>query len=353
MLTVLGVAYPLAPVGSAAGGGAEQVLAAIDAALVRQGHRSLVVACAGSRVAGTLLALPDMPASIDEAARVRAQAACRKGIMEALRRFPVDLVHLHGIDFAAYVPDGAVPTLVTLHLPISWYPRAALFLDHPNLRLNCVSAAQQSDCPKGMALRPHIPNGVAVPQLEPVRKGRFCMMLGRICPEKGYHLGLLAAHLAGAPAALCGPVHGYDAHRRYFEGEIIPRLDRERRWLGPVAGARKWCLLAAARCLLVPSLVPETSSLVAMEALACGTPVIAFPVGALGEIVAHGHTGFLVRTVEEMAEAIRHIDVISPERCRAEARRRFSAEAMTGRYLRLYEELGAARERPAMIRSEA
>ena len=84
----------------------------------------------------------------------------------------------------------------------------------------------------------------------------------------------------------------------------MPRLDRRRRFLGPLGFARKRRLLAAARCLLVPSLARETASLVAMEALACGTPVIAFPNGALAEVVEDGRTGFLVENTREMAAAI-------------------------------------------------
>ena len=107
--------------------------------------------------------------------------------------------------------------------------------------------------------------------------------------------------------------------------------------------ARKRRLLAAARCLLIPSLVPETSSLVAMEAMACGTPVIAFPSGALPEIVEHGRTGFIVDGPKEMAAAIRHAGRIDPEVCRQTARERFSADRMLRDYFAIYRGWPSAR----------
>jgi glycosyltransferase involved in cell wall biosynthesis len=340
MLTVLSVAYPFAPVGTDAAGGAEQVLHAIDRGLVRRGLRSLVIACEGSSTDGTLLPVNAPPASIDATAWARAHAACRSGIAAALARFPVDVIHMHGIDFNAYLPGGDVPVLATLHLPPSWYPVGSLPPDRPNIHFNCVSAAQQRSCPPGIDLEPAIPNGVPLPAFLPShRKRRFVLMLGRICAEKGFHLGLEAARLAGVPARLCGPVCGYEAHRRYFHEAIAPRVDRQRRFIGPVGAARKRRLLALARCLLVPSLAPETSSLVAMEAMACGTPVVAFPAGALKDVVRHGRTGYLVESVEEMARAIRAAGAISPALCRNEAQRRFAASTMVDRYVALYRKL--------------
>jgi glycosyltransferase involved in cell wall biosynthesis len=168
--------------------------------------------------------------------------------------------------------------------------------------------------------------------------------LGRICPEKGFHLALDAAIEAGTPLLLAGEIFRYQAHERYFWEEIQPRLNGStRRFLGPVGVARKRRLLAGARCLLVPSLVPETSSLVSMEALACGTPVVAFPSGALAEIVDHGRTGFLVKDFREMAEAIRAVGTIDPEECRRAARERFSSKRMLERYLEMYRQFAAMR----------
>jgi glycosyltransferase involved in cell wall biosynthesis len=174
-------------------------------------------------------------------------------------------------------------------------------------------------------------------------KRNFALMLGRICPEKGVHLALDAARLAGISLLIAGEVYDYEAHRRYFEEEVRPRLDRQRRFLGPIGFARKRRLLNAARCVLVPSLAPETSSLVAREAAASGTPVIAFPNGALAETVEHGRTGFLVEDVEAMAAAIRDAGALDPETCRRVARERFRADTMIAAYLDVYARLAARR----------
>jgi glycosyltransferase involved in cell wall biosynthesis len=171
------------------------------------------------------------------------------------------------------------------------------------------------------------------------------LALGRICPEKGFHLALDAARLAGAPLLIAGQLFPYEAHQRYFSEQIQPRLGRNAGFLGPIGFARKRRLLTAARCLLIPSLVAETSSLVAMEALACGCPVVAFPAGALPDLVEPGISGFLVSTIDEMAEAIALCDGLDRERCRAIARKRFSFNAMIESYFRLYRRLGSAGSR--------
>jgi glycosyltransferase involved in cell wall biosynthesis len=346
-LTILNVAFPFAPVGPDAVGGAEQILSHLDQALVRGGHRSIVVACAGSVTAGALVAVPRTAGAITEAARRLARGRHRAAIERALRRWPVDLVHMHGVDFCDYLPSPGLPLLATLHLPPEWYPPAAFSPARPNTFLHCVSAAQSARCPPGAFLLPAIPNGVPVEALTArhARRG-FALALGRICPEKGFHHALDAARRAGVPLLLAGEVFGYGAHETYFRREIVPRLDRWRRFIGPIGFARKRRLLSAARCLLIPSSAPETSSLVAMEALACGTPVVAFPAGALPEIVDHGRTGFIVEDEREMADAITAAARLDADVCRAAARARFSLEKMTSRYLALYRALARAPRAP-------
>jgi glycosyltransferase involved in cell wall biosynthesis len=345
-LTILSVAYPFAPVGPDAVGGAEQILAALDCALTEAGHRSLVIACPGSCIRGELIAC-DLPDGVfDEAARNRGHSAVRNTMAAVLRDHYVDLIHLHGIDFPAYLPPPGPPCLITLHLPPAWYPPEALTPQRPDTWLHAVSGSEHLACPPGPHLLPPIPNGVPVDALGAHRHARRCfaLTLGRVCPEKGQHLALEAAHRAGVRLLLAGEVFPYTAHQLYFRSEVAPRLDAWRRWIGPIGFTRKRRLLSAACCLLVPSLAAETASLVAMEALACGTPVIAFPAGALADVVEHGRTGFHVRDTDEMAAAIHRSGQIDPDTCRAVARERFSLQTMIDAYFSTYARLtsGAA-----------
>jgi glycosyltransferase involved in cell wall biosynthesis len=212
------------------------------------------------------------------------------------------------------------------------------------LWLNPVSRTQALTCPASSRLLDPIPNGVPVAALQRARHARrgFALMLARICPEKGVHLAIEAAKAAGAPLIVAGELFAYAEHRDYFAREVAPRLDRLRRFVGPVGFERKRRLLSAARCVLIPALADETSSLVAREAIACGAPVVAFRRGALPETVDDGETGFLVDDVDGMAAAIGRVGRIDPEHARRVARERFSLEAMTGRYLDLYDRLAAA-----------
>ena len=342
-LTILSVAYSLAPVGPNAVGGSEQVLTSLDRALAAAGHRNIVVACKGSEVAGELVSFPGPPSrgQIDGRCRVGRQRTMRRLIREVLEREPVDLVHMHGLDFHKVLPPPGVPVLATMHLPYFFYTWDALWPTRPDTWTHGVSASQMRDWPPSHLMLPPIPNGVPVEELGRLRprKCDYALMLTRVCPEKGLNMGLDAARLAGVPMLLAGEVFPYASHQEYFQAEVAPRLSRDRRYLGPVGFARKRRLLAAARCLLIPSQVPETSSLVAMEAAACGTPVVAFRAGALPEVVEDGRTGILVDSTEEMADAIGRVGAIDPEVCRETARRRFTIERMAAAYLDRYRSL--------------
>jgi glycosyltransferase involved in cell wall biosynthesis len=338
-LTILNAAYPFAPVGDDAVGGAEQVLAQLDRAICDAGHHSIVLAAEGSSVNGTLIPFGKIPEQIDDGQRKTVYQEYAATLDRILATESIDLIHFHGIDFDRYLPAGPVPVLVTLHLPPEWYSTKTFRQSQPKLFFNCVSYNQRGRCPADVDA-PVIENGVPVPERIPRQNRQWAVSLGRICPEKGFHLSLDAAQIAGIDLLVGGYVFPYVAHQKYFEREIVPRLSKGRgRFFGPVQHSQKENLLVGAKCLLAPSLAPETSSLVAMEALAYGTPVIAFPAGALQEIVEDGRTGFLVNSVEEMADAIGRIDEIDPEQCRKAARDRFSLSRMTTQYLNLYERI--------------
>lgn len=332
-MNVLSVGYPLFPVSPDAGGGAEQILAALERGLVEAGHRSFVVAAHGSRVMGKLMATVAANGQITDEIRRQAQEEHRRRIDEVLREQNIDLIHFHGLDFYAYVPEQRIPKLATLHLPVDWYPASIFSI--PGVTLNYVSQTQ-AEGRKG----PVVCNGVDTEQYNgDYRKEDFLLTLGRICPEKGMDAALRVAHRLDVPLIVAGPVHAFEFHRRYFREQVEPLLDEKRRYIGPVGLNEKPALLGRARCLLVPSSVSETSSLVAMEAMSAGTPVVALRSGALPEVIEHGVTGFIADSEEAMAEAVKRIGEISPEVCKASARKRFSSRRMIADYLKLYHEL--------------
>ncbi len=358
---ILSVAFPYAPVGACAIGGAEVILSGIESALPRLGFRSVVVAHAASKPHGRLYPTIVPEGEITQDVRAATEKSQQKQIDRALAENPIALVHMHGLDFHRYRIPAHLPVLVTLHLPPAWYPEAIWSLP-ANYQLLCVSEAEKAACPERARDRILVvANGVPLPDASTLRtEGRYALMLSRICAEKNIHTALDAARLAGMPAMVAGEVFPYGAHQRYFTEEIQPRLTRsgqnhtaraqlaavqaEARFLGPVTGAAKARLLARAACLLLPSLAPETSSLVAMEALAAGVPVIAMASGAVPEILEDGRTGLLIaavpgtgpEAVRALAEAIGRLPLLNRGTCRSVAEQRFSLDPMLESYGELY-----------------
>lgn len=305
----------------------------MDAGLVRHGHQSIVIAAMGSQISGELIETPVYRGEITDEVRESAQQAHLRCLERALDRYSVDLVHFHGLDFYSYLPERSTPRVATLHLPLDWYP--SFIFDMRDIQLVCVSQAQAAGV-SGKEL-PFIGNGIDTRQFQQETKTRdFLLWLGRICPEKGVHIALQVAHRLELPMIVAGPVHPFQYHRDYFAHYVESLLDADRQYVGSVKLAEKKKLLAEARCVLIPSLVPETSSLVAMESISSGTPVIAFRSGALPEIVEHGQTGFIVDSEEEMANAVMRVSEISRETCRERAKVRFDVERMLEKYTTLY-----------------
>jgi glycosyltransferase involved in cell wall biosynthesis len=253
-----------------------------------------------------------------------------------------DLIHFHGVDCASYIPDRG-RTVVTLHLPTAWNDPS--LWSRQNARLVFVSQAQQDANPFLADRGQVIDNGIDLEAFQPASPAtgsdRYFLGLGRICPEKGFHLALQAAHAVDCAFVLAGRVFPYPEHARYFTDSIAPLLDGRRHFVGPVHGASKARLLSQATALVVPSLVAETSSLVTMEALASGTPAIVSAEGALPSLVEPGKTGWVARTQEDLQHAFLHADELDRSLCRHQAEQRFDRATMVAKYLEFYEHVAS------------
>ncbi len=339
--SILYVAYPLLPVSHDSAGGAEQILWSLEQEMTRRGHSTAVAACESSRVQGELLATGRAPETEDRLEE-RQELHTRK-TLEFLKDRSFDVIHDHSGYFWKHAAEVDVPVLATLHLPRDFYRPELFEKVAANVSFNCVSHSQKamfSDLPQ---MRAVVENGVDVGRFPFARrKDDYLLWLGRICPEKAPHLAIEVARKAGMKLVLAGKVYPFSYHRLYFEREVEPLLKAygsQIEFVDSPSIERKTELLRCARALLVTSLAPETSSLVSLEAMACGTPVVAFRRGALPEVIRHGHTGFTVKTVEDMVAAIHDVHHIWPDECREYVKERFSAERMASGYETLYSEV--------------
>lgn len=337
---ILYISYPLLTVSDESAGGAEQMLWTLEREMAARGIETTVAASAGSQVSGELF-VTGGPCSVpDDFERrnhehqdriidlVRAQA--RQGS-------PFDLVHDKSGSFWPCAGEIHVPVLATLHLPRSFY-FPELFENIPsNVTFNCVSESQaRSFADLNPAV---IPNGIVLNRFQPGSKPRQGLLwLGRICEEKAPHLALEIAARTGERITVAGQVYPFSYHQKYFEREVLPRLGQmpNALFLASPSAQHKRELLRRARAVLITSQAQETSSLVAMEAAASGTPVIAFRRGAMLEIVKDGVTGFLVSDIDEAVAALNRINMITSSACIAHAREKFSSAHMAEGYWHLY-----------------
>ena len=342
IMRILYVSYPLLTVSEASAGGAEQMLWTLEREMVARGVSTTVAASAGSRVAGELLVTGEPCTQPDDFERRNREhqdriiafvrAAARQG-----RRF--DLIHDKSGSFWPRAAEVDVPVLATLHLPRHFYPTHFFEDIPPKVSFNCVSEAQRRTFSDLRCLLRTVGNGIVLDRFGPdFGRGHGLLWLGRICEEKGTHLALEIAQLAGMPITIAGQLYPFTYHQEYFLREVLPRLHQtpESNFVAAPSAEEKARLLREAQALLITSAVDETSSLVAMEAAASGTPVIAFRRGALPEVVEDGITGFLVEDVEQSVRALERLDRIDPATCVERAQRHFSSERMADEYAQLY-----------------
>jgi len=260
----------------------------------------------------------------------------------------VDVLHLNdiaGVPFKMFVDTPAVLTIHHPHEPAlsEQYER------YPDVHYVTIA--------RWLAAREQMPRVHMVYHGIPVddyiysdRKGDYVAFLGRMVPCKGPHLAIEAARAAGVPLKLAGEIQ--PQFRDYWDEQVRPRIDgREVEYLGEADRALKNELLSRARALLFPIEWEEPFGLVLVEAMACGTPVLAFAGGAVEEIVRNGVNGWICRDLDEMASRIRSVDV-PPARCRAYVDAHFSVERMADDYLRVYEHARRGSRSGALLQAE-
>lgn len=331
-------------------GGTERVVGHLAEALADMGHEVTVFASADSRPAGRLVPCRDralrldpdrswdLPAHLAMLEEVRAQAG----------RF--DMLHFH--TDCLHMPvfrDMAGRTLTTLHGRLDVKDLPGFYLHFRHFPVVSISDAQRAPLPflNWVGTVHHgLPRGLY--RFTPAPKGGYLAFLGRIAPEKGPDRAIEIAKRAGIPLKIAAKVDNADL--AYFREVIEPLLaDPLVEFIGEVDDAQKSDFLGNALALLVPIDWPEPFGLVMIEAMACGTPVIAFRRGSVPEVVSHGLTGFIVDGVEEAAAAIGPAAALDRRRIRAAFEARFTADAMARAYLDIYERLTAGESRPIEV----
>jgi len=167
-------------------------------------------------------------------------------------------------------------------------------------------------------------------------EGDYLLWVGRMNDDKGPQRAIAAARAAGLPLVVAGPVQ--TGQEEFFAREVEPHIDGDTvRYAGEVGGQDKHELYLRARALLMPIRWEEPFGMVMVEAMACGTPVIAFPEGSAPEVVIDGETGFVVEDEEAMASAVGRLDEIDRGRCRESVRERFDVPKVVARYERVFD----------------
>ncbi|SIO61776.1 Glycosyltransferase involved in cell wall bisynthesis [Singulisphaera sp. GP187] len=321
-------------------GGTERVVSYLTEELVRQGHEVTLFASGDSRtnarlVAGCPRALWQEPGCLETLPHhVRLVTM----VVREADRF--DLIHFH-LDYLHFPVVGRLPcpTVTTLHGRLYPPDQEALFDAYPDVPLVSISDDQRRPIPRAnwrATIYHGLPLDLHTPRDAP---GTYLAFLGRISPEKGLEKAIEIARRAGMTLRVAAKI--YPEERTYYEREIAPLL-RASPWVefvGEVGGAAKDAFLGGASALLFPIEWAEPFGLVMIEAIACGTPVIAFRRGSVPEVMVEGVTGFVVDNVAEAVEAVGRVSGLSRRLCRQVFAQRYGADRMARDYQAVYRNL--------------
>jgi glycosyltransferase involved in cell wall biosynthesis len=326
-------------------GGTERVVSYLTEELVRLGHDVTLFATADSETSAELE--PMAPRAVRSDPTLDAGPFETRMLADAYRRADeFDVIHCHtsyvGLPLADHVPT---PTVNTLHGRLDTPGLRSLFREFSGISYVSISDSQRAAAPDlnwAATVYHGLPERLY--SYQPASDD-YLLFLGRISVEKGADRAIRIATRAGVPLRIAAKVDAKD--REYFETSVRPLLDHPLvDFVGEVGGDQKLDLLGHARGLLFPIDWPEPFGLVMIEALACGTPVIARRRGSVPEIITPGETGYIGETDDEMCEAVSRLDRIDRYRCRAEFERRFTDTTMAQRYVAVYQAVCEGEERP-------
>ncbi len=330
-------------------GGTERVVSFLTEELVALGHDVTLFASGNSRTDATLEAVWPKALRLDPG--VRDTVAPHMLMMEAVRQRAdeFDVLHFH-LDYWPFslFSRQRVPFVTTLHGRLDLPELQPVFATFPDIPVVSISDAQRRPLPQArfIATVAHgLPETLLTPQ--PV-KPEYLAFLGRICPEKCPDRAIRIARRCGIPLKIAAKVDRAD--QEYFEHVIRPLLDGPGvEMVGEIGDAQKPDFLSGAMALLMPIDWPEPFGLAMIEAMACGTPVVAFNRGSVPEVIDDGVSGFIVEDETGAVAAIRRIETLSRHAVRERFESRFTARRMAMDYLALYRELGATRREPLRV----
>ena len=330
------LAPPWIAVPPAGYGGTEWVVQQLCDGLTARGHDVVLYATGDSRTAAELCAL--FPRQLPEVMGQTAFDARHVSFAFAdIEQQPFDIVHDHsgflGIAFSRYL---APPMVHTVHCAFDSTAYGFYEQFKTEVAYVGISEYQQSMGPEGMNWAGLAYNAIAVEQWPYTpEKDDYLLAFGRVCEAKGFHHSIEAAKRLGRRLIMAGVLQ--DQYRDYFEAKVEPLIDGEQIvYEGEVSDERKRELFAHAHAFLFPITWPEPFGLVMIEAMACGTPVVAMRQGSVPEVVDHGVTGFVVDDLDEFVAAVGRVGEIDPAVCRRTVEERFTVRRMVADYEAVY-----------------